>query len=157
MNVPTQHQIAVAGTVAAASAASVIATLGFVHLLNPADAANATAAISQIGEGVAKIMAGSGTLITIGTGIYMTVKSSPLASLFRATKTIAADPVLTAQMAAAPLAEKASLVAVTDKLPEVAGVGTTRTDAGRALANAVPSDTVQSTASPMTGLSAKAI
>ena len=143
MNVPTQHQLAVAGTAAATSAASVIATLGMVHLLNPADAANATAAISQIGDGFAKIMAGSGTLITIGAGVYATVKSSPLASLFRASKAIAADPVLTEQVKSAALADKAPLVILTDKLPEVANVTTTRTDAGAALADAVPSPTVQ--------------
>lgn len=150
MNLPTQHQIAVAGTVAASSAASVIATLGFVHLLNPADAMNATAAISQIGDGFAKVMAGTGTLITIGAGVVATVRSSPLASLFRASKTIAADPALTAQMATASLPEKAALVLVTDKLPEVASVGTTRTEAGKALADAVPSITVQAAPPPFT-------
>ncbi len=155
MNLPSQHQIAVLGTVVASSAASAIATLGFVHLLNPADAANATAAISQIGDGFAKIMAGAGTLITIGGTVYATVKSSPLASLFRASKTIAADPVLTEQVKVATLADKAPLVTLTDKLPEVARVGTTNNDAGRAMANAIPSNTVQadSTISP----SAKAV
>ena len=147
MNLPTQHQIAVAGSALAISATSVIGTLGFVHLLNPADAANATAAISQIGDGFAKMMAGAGTLITIGTSVYMTVKSSPLASLFRASKTIAADPGLTEQVKVASLADKAPLVVLTDKLPEVASVSTTRTEAGSALANAVPSNTVQTVGS----------
>lgn len=143
MNLPTQHQFAVAGTAAATSAASVIATLGFVHLLNPADAANATAAISQIGDGLAKVMAGTGTLITIGAGVVAAVRSSPLASLFRASKTIAADPVLTEQVKTAALVDKAPLVILTDKMPEVAGVPVTNNDAGRAMAKAVPSDTVQ--------------
>jgi len=150
MNLPTQHQIAVAGSAIAISATSVISTLGFVHLLNPADADNATAAISQIGDGFAKMMAGAGTLITIGTSVYMTVKSSPLASLFRASKTIAADPRLTEQVKVASLANKAPLVVLTDKLPEVASVSTTRTEAGSALANAVPSSTVQTVGSPIT-------
>jgi hypothetical protein len=143
MNLPTQHQIAVAGTVAASSAASVIATLGFVHLLNPADAANATAAISQIGDGAAKIMAGAGTLITIAGTLVATIRSSPLVSLFRASKDIAANPALTEQVKASPLADKAPLVILTDKLPEVAGLPTVRTPAGDALAAAVPSATVQ--------------
>lgn len=147
MNLPTQHQMAVAGTAVATSAASVIATLGFVHLLNPADAANATAAISQIGDGVAKIAAGAGTLITIGTGVYATVRSSPLISLFRASKDIAASPALTEQVKASAIVDKAPLVLLTDKLPEVARVPTTNDDAGRALAAAVPSNTVQPTGS----------
>jgi hypothetical protein len=144
MNLPTQHQIAVAGTAAATSAASVIATLGFVHLLNPADVSNATAAISQIGDGFAKIMAGSGTLIAIGAGLVATVRSSPFASLFRAANDIASDPDKMAQLKTTPLAQQAPLVAVTDKLPDVAGVGTTSTTAGVALAEAVPSFTVRS-------------
>jgi|GEM_PF-4057400 len=150
MNLPTQHQVAVASSALAVSATSVIATLGFVHLLNPADAANATAAVSQIGDGLAKILAGSGTLITIGTGVFMTIKSSPLASLFRASKTIAADPGLTEQVKAATLADKAPLVILTDKLPEVARIPTTNDEAGRALAKAVPSDTVQPVGSNIT-------
>lgn len=150
MNLPTQHQMAVAGTALATSAASVVATLGFVHLLNPADAANATAAISQIGDGVAKIAAGTGTLVTIGAGVYATVSSNPIWSFLRSSKAIAASPELTQQIQAAPLVDKAPLVAITDKLPEVARVPTTNNDAGRALAAAVPSNTVQPDGSNIT-------
>ncbi len=143
MNLPTQHQIAVAASAVAISATSVIGTLGFVHLLNPADAANATAAISQIGDGFAKMMAGAGTLVTIGTGVYVTISSNPIWSFLRSSKTIAASPALTEQIKASSLADKAPLVVLTDKLPEVVGVPVTNNDAGRALANAVPSLTVQ--------------
>ena len=149
MNLPTSHQIAVVGTHVATGAAAAIAALGFAHVISPADVTHAGEAVSQISDGLGKIMAGLGTLMGIATGIYAFITSGPLASLFRATKTIAADPVLTAQVNAAPIAEKASLVLVTDKLPEVAGVGTTRTDAGKALADAVPSITVQSVATPI--------
>ena len=143
MNLPTTHQIAVAGTHVATAAAAVIATLGFVHVLNPADVGNATAAIGQITDGIGKIMAGMGTLIALGSGVYATITSGPFASLFRASKTIAADPVMMAQLQSTPIAQQAPLVAVTDKLPDVAGVGTTQTEAGKALAIAVPSATVQ--------------
>ncbi len=145
MNLPTQHQLIVAGTAVATSAASVVATLGFVHLLSPADAANATAAISQIGDGLAKIMAGAGTLATIVAALIATIRSSPFASLFRAATDIASDPAKMDQLKGTPLAQQAPLVAVTDKLPDVANVGTARTDAGFALARAVPSVTVQPT------------
>jgi hypothetical protein len=149
MNLPTQHQIAVVGTHAASIAAGAIAALGFAHVISPSDVADAGQAVSQIGDGLGKVMAGLGTLFGIASGVYAFITSGPLASLFRATKTIAADPALTAQVNAAPIAEKASLVLVTDKLPEVAGVGTTRTEAGKALADAVPSITVQSVATPI--------
>ncbi len=155
MNLPSQHQVAIAGTAVATSAASVIATLGFVHLLNPADAANATAAISQISDGVAKIAAGAGTLITIGTGVYVTISSNPIWSFLRSSKTIAASPELTEKIKASSIEDKAPLVVLTDKLPEVARVGTTNNDAGRAMAKAVPSNTVQTDSA--TSPSAKAI
>ena len=92
---------------------------------------------------VGKIMAGMGTLIALGSGIYATIASGPFASLFRSSKTIAADPSMMAQLQSTPIAQQAPLVAVTDRLPDVAGVGTTQTEAGKALAIAVPSTTVQ--------------
>lgn len=144
MNLPTQHQIAVVGTHVATAAAAVIAALGFTHIISAADVSNAGQAVSQISEGLGKMMAGIGTLVGIGSTVYAFVTSGPLASLFRSTKAIAASPELTTQLQAAPISDKAPLVTVTDKLPEVAGVGTTRTDAGKALADAVPSSTVQS-------------
>lgn len=143
MNLPTQHQIATVGTHAASIAAGAIAALGFAHVISPADITNATQAVSQIGDGLGKIMAGLGTLFGIATATYAFFTSGPLASLFRATKSIAASPELTKQVAEAPLAQKVDLVTVTDKLPEVAGIGTTRTEAGQALAMSVPSSTVQ--------------
>lgn len=143
MNLPTQHQIVVAGAHIATSAATVVATLGVVHVLNPAGVGDATQAISQISDGFAKIMTGVGTLVALGSGIYATIKSSPFASLFRASADIAADPAKLAQLQSTPIAQQAPLVAVTDRLPDVAGVGTARTPAGQALAQAVPSSTVQ--------------
>jgi hypothetical protein len=143
MNIPTQHQIAVVGTHAASIAAGAIAALGFAHVISPSDVADAGQAVSQIGDGLGKVMAGLGTLFGIASGVYAFITSGPLASLFRATKAIAASPVLIEQVKEAPLTDKTPLVMLTDKLPEVAGVGTTRTDAGKALADSVPSITVQ--------------
>ena len=143
MNLPTQHQLVVAGTHIATSAATVVATLGMVHVLTPSGVSDAGQAISQISDGFAKIMTGAGTLIALGSGIYATIMSSPFASLFRASATIAADPVKMAQLRSTPTEQQAPLVAVTDRLPDVAGVGTTLTPAGQRLALAVPSTTVQ--------------
>lgn len=143
MNLPTQHQFAVAGMHVATAAAAVVATLGFTHILSEGQVADATQAISTIGDGLGKIMTGLGTLIALASGIYATIQSSPFASLFRSSKEIAADPVRLDQLRATPLAQQAPLVTVTDRLPDVAGVGTTGTAAGAALAQAVPSNTVQ--------------
>lgn len=139
----SQHQVAVVGTHVATAAATIVATLGFAHVISPADVNNASQAISQISDGLGKVMAGAGTLIGIGSAVYAFITSGPLASLFRATKAIAASPALTEQVKSSTLADKASLVTVTDKLPEVAGVGTTVNQAGKDLAQAVPSLTVQ--------------
>lgn len=143
MPLPTQHQFAVVGTHVAAGAAAVVATLGFTHIATPDQVANATTAIGQISDGVALIMKGGGTLFGIGTVIYAFIKSGPFASLFRASAAIAADPAKMEQLKTLTVAEQAPLVAVTDRLPDVAGVGTTRTEAGLALAQTVPSPTVQ--------------
>jgi hypothetical protein len=154
VNLPTQHQLAVLGTHVAAGAASAIAVIGFTHIADSSQVADATTAIGQISDGVALIMKGGGTLGTIGIAIYATVKSGPFASLLRAVTSIASDPAKLAQVqqntTGATLPEKAALVLVTDKLPEVAGIGTTRDEAGKELAMSVPSPTVQTiaTASP---------
>lgn len=147
MNLPNSHQIAVFGTHAATAAAAAVAVLGFGHIASTDQVTSATTAIGQISDGVALIMKGGGTLVGVGVAIYATVRSGPLASLMRAVTAIAADPKTMQQVkdgtTGATLPEKAALIAVTDKLPEVAGVGTTLTPEGRTLASMVPSNTVQ--------------
>jgi hypothetical protein len=151
MNLPTQHQAAVFGTHIAAAAASAIAVIGFTHVATPDQVRDATTAVGQISDGVALIMKGGGTLIGFGVTIYATVKSGPFASLLRAVTAIASDPAKLAQVQAgatgATLTEKAALLTVTDKMPEVVGVGTTLTPDGKALALAVPSSSVQAVGS----------
>lgn len=151
MNLPTQHQVVVAGAHIATAIAAIIATLGFTHIFSSGQVADASNAVSQIGDGLNKIMTGLGTLVALGSGIYATIQSGPFASLFRAATAIASDPVKLAQIqqnnSGATLEQKASIVLVTDKMPEVAGVGTVQTVAGKALAEAVPSSTVQPVAS----------
>ena len=117
MNLPTQHQIVVAGTHVATAAATAIATLGMVHVLSPADVTNATNAIGQITDGVGKIMAGIGTLVAVGSGVYATIMASPFASLFRSSATIAADPAKMAQLKDTPVAQQAVLATVANAVP----------------------------------------
>lgn len=143
MSLPTQHQVMVAGAAIAAFASGGVAVFGYVHIIDPAQVSDATQAISSIGDGLGKIMTGVGTLAGIAIAAYNTIKSGPFASLFRASAAIAADPAKMEQLKTLTVAQQAPLVAVTDKLPDVAGVGTTRTDAGMALAQAIPSNTVQ--------------
>jgi hypothetical protein len=148
MNLPTKHQIVVAGAAAATFASGAIAMFGYVHIVDPAQVVDATQAINQIGEGLGKVMAGVGTLAGIAIAAYNTILSSPFASLFRASAAIAADPAKMDQLKTLTVAQQAPLVAVTDKLPDVAGVGTTSTMAGQELAQAVPSNTVQPAGKP---------
>jgi len=143
MNLPTQHQFAVFGTHAAVAAGTVVAMLGFTHIATQDQVTAATTAIGQISDGVALIMKGGGTLLGIGAAIYAFVQSGPFASLLRAVTSIASDPAKMDQLKTLTVAQQAPLVAVTDRLPDVAGVGTTHTEAGNALAESVPSLTVQ--------------
>lgn len=145
MNLPTQHQVVVAVAAGGVFASGAVAMFGYVHIIDPAQVNDATQAISQIGDGLGKVMTGVGTLAGIGIAAYNTIKSGPFASLFRASAAIAADPAKMEQLKTLTVEQQAPLVAVTDKLPDVAGVGTTRTEAGQALAQAIPSSTVQVT------------
>jgi hypothetical protein len=124
-------------------AGAVVATLGAVHVLSPDDATKASAAFAQIGDSLTKLVVAVSTLAGIASTVYVTVTNGPLGMLFKGSKAVAASPALTQQVKTASLEAKAPLVTVTDQLPEVAGVGTTATKEGVALANAVPSNTVQ--------------
>lgn len=124
-------------------AGAVVATLGTVHLLSANDATSLTAAFAQLGDSLTKALVAIVTIAGIASTTWTTLSNGPLGMLFKSTKTIAASPALTAQVQQASIADKAPVVAVTDKMPEVAGVGTTSNAAGKALATAVPSTTVQ--------------
>jgi len=143
MNMPTQHQIAVAGTHAIALGAGAVSALAFAGMLSSGAASDATSDINRIAADLKDLYGAVAGLVGIGAGVYATIKSSPFVSLFRASADIASDPAKMAQLKNTPIAQQAPLVAVTDKLPDVAGVGTTHTMSGQALANAVPSPTVQ--------------
>ena len=140
---PTKHQVAVAGTHAVVGAGSALAALAYFGVLSPSDLQSATDDVKRIAADLSDLYAAVASLVVIGTTVFATVKSGPLASLFRAAASISKDPVKMAEVQAAPIAEKANVVAITDKMPEVAGVSTTPTQAGSLLASAVPSQTVR--------------
>jgi len=144
MNLPTQHQLVVLGTHVAGIAAGAVSALAFAGVLSQAQVGDATSDIKRIWADLQDLYGAAAGLVGLGLAAYGTVKSGPFASLFRAATEIASDPAKMAQLKTSTLNEQAPLVAVTDKLPDVANVGTMPTKEGVALATAVPSLTVQS-------------
>ena len=143
---PTKHQVAVAGTHVTVSIISIIGAAAYFGVLSPAQVQDATNDVHRIAADLGDLYTAIAGLAGIAITAYATIRSGPLASLFRAVHDIAGDPVKMEQVGAAATgittADKASLVAVTDKLPEVAKVITANTPDGQKLADAVPSPTV---------------
>lgn len=140
---PTSHQWAVLGSHAVVAAGGAIGAVAFFGGLNPAQVADATQDVHRIATDVTDLIGAVSSLAALAMTAYSVIKSGPLASFFRAAADIAASPKMIAQAQTASLDEKAPVVAITDKLPEVAGVATVNTQGGKALATAVPSSTVQ--------------
>ena len=140
---PTRHQIAVVGSHAVVGASAAISTLAFMGALTPAQVQEATQDVSRIVSDLKDLYGALAGLAGLAMVAYSTIKSGPFASLIRAAQDIAADPKKIAQLQVATLDQKAPLVTLTDKLPEVAGGATVATKDGQALATAVPSTSVQ--------------
>lgn len=146
ISLPTQHQIAVAGTHAVAIAAGAVSALAFAGVLTTGDngtAAEATGYINRIFADLKDLYGAVAGLVGIGTLVYASIKSNPIVSFFRSALAIQSDPKMMAQAKTASLNDKAPVVAITDSLPEVVGVATSDTRDGKALATAVPSNSVQ--------------
>lgn len=140
---PTSHQWAVLGSHAVVCAGGAIGAVAFFGGLNPAQVNEATQDVGRIAADVKDLAGAFASLAALAMTAYSVIKSGPLASFFRAAADIAADPKKIAQTQVATLDQKAPVVAITDKMPEVAGVATFNTRGGEALAKAVPSDSVQ--------------
>lgn len=143
MTLPTSDQINAALRHVATAVASIVGTLAAVKIISGGDAASLQASLDHITHGAAEILAGVTTLVTVASGAWAAISASPLGQLLRGSKAVAADPAKMEQLKTMSVEQQAPLVKVTDKLPEVAGVGTTSTAAGQALAAAVPSNSVQ--------------
>lgn len=143
VSMPTKHQMAVLGSHAVVAAGGAIGALAFFGGLDHAQVQEATQDVNRIASDVADLIGAVGSLAALAMAAYSTIKSGPLGSFLRASQAIAASPKLMDQVRAAPLDQKASVVAITDNLPEVAGVATVNTRGGQALATAVTSSTVQ--------------
>jgi hypothetical protein len=140
---PTQHEWAVLGTHAIAAAGTGLAVAAFAGVLDQAQVQEATGYVKRIASDVSDFVGAVSGLIAIGTAGFAVLRSGPLGSLIRAASTIAGSPKFTAQLNAAPLEQKAPVVAITDNLPEVRSVPVTNDDAGKVLAGLVQSSTVQ--------------
>ena len=140
---PTSHQWAVLGSHAVVAAGGAIGAVAFFGGLDQAQVAEATQDVNRIAADVKDLVGAVASLATLAMTAYSVIKSGPFSSFFRAAADIAADPKKMVQAQAASLDQKAAVVAITDNLPEVAGVATTNTNSGQKLATAVPSDSVQ--------------
>lgn len=140
---PTQHEWAVLGTHTVAAAGTGIAVAAFAGVFDQAQVTEATGYVKRIASDVSDLIGAVSGLIALVSAGFAVLRSGPLGSLIRAASTIAGSQKFTDQLKAAPLGDKATVVAITDQIPEVAGVGTSNTPAGKALATAVPSNTVQ--------------
>ncbi len=140
---PTSHQWAVLGSHTVVAAGGAIGAVAFFGGLDQAQVAEATQDVNRIAADVKDLVGAVGSLAALAMTAYSVIKSGPFASFFRAAADIAADPKKMAQVQVASLEQKASVVTITDKLPEVAGVATVDTRGGQALATAVPSNSVQ--------------
>lgn len=146
MRMPTQDEVLASGRHVITFASGGVTMFAALHLITGGDANSAASALNQIGHGFSEIVAGSGTLIALVSGTFAALSANPILQLIKGAKAVSADPAKIDQLKALTVADQAPLVTVTDKLPDVAAVATTRTEAGKALAEAVPSMTVQSVA-----------
>lgn len=90
MALPTQNQVVAAGRHLLTFAAGGIATAAALHAISPADATSATNALTQIGTGLASLIAGITTLIGVASGAYAAWSASPFSQIF-AVKKIATE------------------------------------------------------------------
>lgn len=87
----TQGQVIAAGRHLLTFVAGGITVAASLHAITPTDAANATAALNQIGTGVASLIAGITTLIGVASGLYAAWSASPFSQIF-AVKKMADNP-----------------------------------------------------------------
>jgi len=143
VTMPTKHQAAVIASHLVVGAGSAIAALSFFGALDASQVKEATQDVDHIAADLKDLYGSIASLATLAMIAYSAVKSGPFASFFRSAAAIAGSPKMIDQVKLASFDQKVNVVAITDQLPEVAGVATIDTRSGQALATAVPSNTVQ--------------
>lgn len=140
---PTSHELAVAGTHIIVGAGTGLTVAAYFGVLDPAQVQEATSDVKRIASDVTDMVGAVSGLVTVLTLGFATLRAGPLGSLIRAASAVASSQRFTEQLKAAPAEQKAPVVAITDKLPEVRSVPVTNDEAGKALAGLVQSSTVQ--------------
>ena len=116
---------------------TLLSLLGFASALSPERITWLIQVAQAIGVVLAALSAIVGALMVFLPPVVASFKASPQERISDVSK-IANDPTNLQSQSA-----KVALITATDSLPEVMGVPTANTPAGHALANAVPSNTVQ--------------
>jgi hypothetical protein len=88
-------------------------------VVNSTDAANATHAIAQIGDGFKEITAGGAVLFSIGMGALAVVKSSPLVQMIMGAAAMLKGKVDTSKVSPA---DQKTIMEATNTLPKVDAV-----------------------------------
>ncbi len=143
VSMPTRHQVAVIATHLVVGAGAAIAALSFFGGLDASQVKEATQDVDHIAADLQDLYGSMASLVTLAAIAFSAIRSGPFASFFRAAADITGNQKMIEQVKQASFDQKANVVAITDQLPEVAGVATTNTRSGQALATAVPSNTVQ--------------
>lgn len=87
----SKGQVVAAGRHLLTFVAGGITVAASLHAITPTDATNATAALNQIGTGIASVIAGVTTLIGVASGAYAAWSASPFSQIF-AVKKLAETP-----------------------------------------------------------------
>ena len=119
MNLPTQDQVLASGRHVVTFAAGGVTTFAALHLITGGDADSAIKALNLIGHGFSEIIAGGGTLIAIGSGIFAALSANPLLQLLKGSKAVASDPSLAKD---ATVAQQAQVAIAIEAMPRVQAV-----------------------------------
>ena len=92
MNLPSAGSVNAFGRHVITSASTAAAMLAMLKLMTPEQVQSVTDAVGQINDGVAKIVAGVGVLIPIGTAIFAALTASPIWQMFAVAKSVTTPP-----------------------------------------------------------------
>jgi hypothetical protein len=146
MNFPkislTVDQLKSAGRHVASVAAGAVIGAASLKLISGSDAASLQSSFDQISHGVTEVVTGVAALVAAAMTAYATISANPVVRLLRGLIEVKNDPAKMEQVRNSSLSDKANLIAVTDSLKEVEGVPLTPTKDGNAIADLVPSKSV---------------
>jgi hypothetical protein len=138
----TVDQLKSAGRHVGSIAAGAVLGAASLKLISGGDASSLQSSFDQIGHGLTEVFAGVAALAAAATTAYATISANPVVRLLRGLIEVKSDPTKMEQVKNASLADKANLISVTDALTEVEGVPLTPTKDGNAIAQLVPSQSV---------------